>query len=217
MVALYQLDVPIPEPPVTDPTTRRPMANDPLADPPMSMRERMLSGRLYIADDPELASDAARARTLTQQFNGADPADGARRRELLQLLLRRIGEGSEVVSPFYCDYGYRISIGARTFVNLGLVCLDVADVTIGDDVQVGPNVQLLTPTHPVDPVLRRQRWEGASPITIGDNVWLGGGVIVCPGVTIGDHSVIGAGAIVNRDIPESVVAVGNPAQVIRHL
>ena len=186
-------------------------------DQPMSMRERMLSGLPYLSNDPEIARDAARSRTLTLQFNGMDPGDGASRRDLLKQLLGSIGEESEVLSPFYCDYGHQTSIGARTFINLGLVCLDVARVTIGDDVQFGPNVQLLTATHPVDPALRRQGFESAIPIVIGNNVWLGGGVIVCPGVTIGDHSVIGAGAVVTRDIPESVVAVGNPARVVRQI
>ena len=107
--------------------------------------------------------------------------------------------------------------GARSFVNFGLVALDVTSITIGDDVQIGPNVQLLTPTHPIDPEERRSKVEAAKPITIGDNVWLGGGVIVCPGVTIGANTVVGAGAVVVRDLPANVVAVGNPARVVRNL
>ena len=181
------------------------------------MRERMLAGELYIPDDPELAGDAARARTLTHQFNYGDPNDNAGRRALLEDLLGSIGEGTKILAPFYCDYGYQTSVGARTFVNVGLVCLDVAAVKIGDDVQIGPNVQLLTATHPVDPDLRLAQWEGAKPITIGNNVWLGGGVIVCPGVTIADHAVVGAGAVVTRDVPEAVLAAGNPARVIRSI
>jgi maltose O-acetyltransferase len=113
------------------------------------------------------------------------------------------------------DYGENISFGARSFANYNLVALDVAPIRIGEDCQIGPNVQLLTPTHPVDPQPRRDKLEAARPITIGDNVWIGGGVIVCPGVTIGDNSVIGAGAVVTKDIPANVVAVGNPARVIR--
>ncbi|WP_308259108.1 sugar O-acetyltransferase [Pseudonocardia sp. H11422] len=114
--------------------------------------------------------------------------------------------------PLFCDYGYQIHIGARVFVNFGLVALDVATITIGDDVQIGPNVQLLTPTHPVEPEPRRARFEAARPIAIGDNVWIGGGAIVLPGVSIGADTVVGAGAVVTRDLPAGVVAVGNPAR-----
>ena len=179
------------------------------------MRERMLAGELYLADDPELARDADRAMTLTHRLNTMDPVDGDARRALLTELLGAFGEQSEIRPPFRCDYGYQTFIGARTFANFGLVCLDVATVTIGDDVQIGPNVQLLTPTHPVAAGPRRAKWEAALPITIGDNVWLGGGAIVLPGVTIGDNTVVGAGAVVTRDLPADVVAVGNPARVIR--
>ena len=179
------------------------------------MRERMLAGELYIADDPELARDAERAMTLTHRLNTMDPVDGDARRALLTELLGAFGEQSEIRPPFRCDYGYQTFIGARTFANFGLICLDVATVTIGDDVQIGPNVQLLTPTHPVAAGPRRAKWEAALPITIGDNVWLGGGAIVLPGVTIGDNTVVGAGAVVTRDLPADVVAVGNPARVIR--
>jgi maltose O-acetyltransferase len=182
-----------------------------------SQRERMLAGDLYIADDPELARESLRAAELTQAFNTSSPRDEAARVRILAELLGAFGEGSEIRPPFYCDYGYQTHIGARTFVNYGVVALDVARITIGDDVQIGPLVQLLTPTHPVDAELRRAKWEAAEPITIGDNVWLGGGVIVCPGVTIGEDTVVGAGAVVTRDLPTGVVATGVPARVIRSL
>jgi len=182
-----------------------------------TMRERMLAGELYLADDPDLARESLRAQRLTHRFNTMDPGDHAGRRELLIELFGGFGEGSDLRPPLRCDYGYQTTIGARTFANWGLISLDVARVTIGDDVQIGPNVQLLTATHPVDPGLRRDKWEAASPITIGDNVWLGGGVIVCPGVTIGDNTVVGAGAVVVRDLPANVVAVGSPARVIRDI
>jgi maltose O-acetyltransferase len=181
------------------------------------MYERMLAGDLYIADDPDMARAADRAHALTHRINSADPTDRAGRRALLEEMLGAIGEGSEIRPPAWFDYGSHTFIGARTFVNFGLVCLDVARVTIGDDVQVGPNVQLLTPTHPTEPEPRRAKWESASPIVIGDNVWLGGGVIVCPGVSIGENTVVGAGAIVTRDLPANVVAVGNPARIVRRL
>jgi maltose O-acetyltransferase len=175
----------------------------------------MLAGDLYLADDPELARDARRAASLTHRLNMADPTDDALRRVLLTELLGTFGEGSEIRPPFRCDYGYQTFVGARTFANYGLISLDVATVTIGDDVQIGPNVQLLTALHPVEPGLRRAKWEAAKPIRIGHNVWLGGGAIVLPGVTIGDDTVVGAGAVVTRDLPPGVVAVGSPARVVR--
>ncbi|MEV4703652.1 sugar O-acetyltransferase [Actinoplanes sp. NPDC049316] len=182
-----------------------------------SMRERMLAGELYIADDPELFRDMERATSLRHRINTMDPTDRTTQRSLFTELLGAYGQDSEIRPPFHCDYGYQTFIGARTFANFGLLCLDVARITIGDDVQIGPNVQLLTPTHPVAAGPRRDKWEAALPITIGDNVWLGGGVIVLPGVTIGDNTVVGAGAVVTRDLPANVVAVGNPARVIREV
>ncbi len=181
------------------------------------MYERMLAGELYIADDPALARDSERAQRLTHLINTSDPTDHDRQRDLLTELLGSFGEGSQIRPPLQCDYGYQTSIGARTFANWGLVLLDVAAVTIGDDVQIGPNVQLLTATHPLDPGPRRDKWETAEPIVISDNVWLGGGVIVCPGVSIGADTVVGAGSVVTRDLPPGVLAVGSPARVVREL
>lgn len=180
-----------------------------------TMRERMLAGDDYIADDPDLARENNRARQLTHRINALDPAETTQAQALFTELLGAIGQDSHIRPPFYCDYGYQTFIGARTFANFGLMCLDVGRVTIGDDVQIGPNVQLLTPTHPVAAEPRRAKWEGARPITIGDNVWLGGGVVVCPGVTIGADTVVGAGAVVVADLPPGVVAVGNPARVVK--
>ena len=182
-----------------------------------SPRERMLAGDLYIADDPEIAAESRRALELTAWYNVSSPSDPADRRHLLAELLGSIGEGTEIRPPFYCDYGYQLHIGARTFVNFGLVALDVARIDIGDDVQIGPGVQLLTPTHPLEAEPRRAKWEAAAPIAIGDNVWLGGGVIVCPGVTIGANTVVGAGSVVTGDLPPNVLAVGTPARVLRPL
>ncbi|WP_129578964.1 MULTISPECIES: sugar O-acetyltransferase [Sorangium] len=186
-------------------------------DDTRSMRERMLAGDPYIADDPEIAERSAAALDLMAAYNATSVRQRPLRRRLLEQLLGSIGEGTEIRPPFYVDYGAHITIGARCFANFGLVALDVAPITIGDDVQIGPNVQLLTPTHPLDPEPRRQKWEAAKPITIGNNVWLGGGAIVLPGVTIGDNTVVGAGSVVTRDLPANVVAVGNPARVIRTL
>jgi maltose O-acetyltransferase len=181
------------------------------------MHERMLAGDLYRADDPVLAEQNQRAMALMEAFNRSPASDGVERRRLLTELLGSFGDGSEIRPPFSCDYGYQTTVGARTFANFGLVSLDVARVSIGDDVQIGPNVQLLTATHPLEPGPRRDKWESAQPITIGDNVWLGGGVIVCPGVTIGENTVVGAGSVVTRDLPANVLAVGAPARVVRPL
>jgi maltose O-acetyltransferase len=190
---------------------------DPFAGDPRSNRERMLAGDLYIADDPELGERIRRAERLSAEFAELWPRDRDAARSVLVTLLGGLGEGTVVRAPIYVDYGDQLTIGAHGFVNFGLVALDVAPITIGDDCQIGPNVQLLAATHPTDPEPRRAKLESAAPITIGDNVWLGGGAIVLPGVTIGDNSVIGAGSVVTRDIPASVVVVGNPARVLRPL
>jgi maltose O-acetyltransferase len=181
------------------------------------MAERMDAGEWYLADDPEITERYLRARELCDAFNAAPARDGAGQRTVLAELVGTLGEGTEIRPPLRLDYGYNLHVGARTFVNVGLVALDVARITIGDDVQIGPNVQLLTPTHPLDAERRRDKWESAEPISIGDNVWLGGGVIVLPGVSIGANTVVGAGAVVTRDLPANVVAVGNPARVVRTL
>jgi maltose O-acetyltransferase len=186
-------------------------------DDERSRRERMLAGDPYIADDPEIGEQSAAALDLMAAYNATTVRQAPLRRQLLEELLGSVGESTEIRPPFYVDYGSHVRIGARCFANFGLVALDVAAITIGDDVQMGPNVQLLTPTHPVEPGPRRDKWEAAQPITIGDNVWLGGGAIVLPGVTIGENTVVGAGSVVTRDLPANVVAVGNPARVIRSL
>jgi maltose O-acetyltransferase len=181
------------------------------------MRERMLAGDLYIADDPELGDLSSRALDLAAAYNATTARQSSLRRNLLEELLGSVGDSTEIRPPLYVDYGSNIRIGAGCFANFGLMALDVAPITIGDDVQMGPNVQLLTPTHPVEPEPRREKWEAARPISIADNVWIGGGVIVLAGVTIGENTVVGAGAVVTRDLPANVVAVGNPARVIRTL
>ncbi|QOD43291.1 sugar O-acetyltransferase [Clavibacter zhangzhiyongii] len=193
------------------------MTVDHFAGDDRSNRERMLAGDPYIADDPRAPRIAQRAVRLADAYHRAAVEDEAAARPLLEELLGSLGEDASVKPPLFVDYGENIRIGARTFVNCNLTALDVAVITIGEDCQIGPNVQLLTPTHPIDPGPRRDKLEAARPITIGDNVWLGGGVIVCPGVSIGDDSVIGAGSVVTRDVPAGVVAVGNPARVIREI
>ncbi|MFH5879206.1 sugar O-acetyltransferase [Arthrobacter sp. NA-172] len=190
---------------------------DYFADDPRTNRERMLAGDLYISDDPESARESQRAVVLQTKYAAAYVEDQDAARQILAELLGGLGEEARIKPPIFVDYGTYITVGARTFINYNLTALDVAPITIGEDCQIGPNVQLLTPTHPVEPQARRDRLEGAQPITIGDNVWLGGGAIVLPGVSIGDNSVIGAGAVVTRDIPANSLAVGNPARVIREI
>lgn len=190
---------------------------DYFADDPRTNRERMLAGDLYISDDPENERESKRAVKLQSQYTAAYAEDPDGARPILADLLGSLGEDAHIKPPLYVDYGTFISVGARTFINYNLTALDVAPITIGEDCQIGPNVQLLTPTHPVEPQPRRDRLEAAKPISIGDNVWLGGGAIVLPGVTIGDNSVIGAGAVVTRDVPANSVAVGNPARVVRQI
>jgi maltose O-acetyltransferase len=179
--------------------------------------ERMLAGDLYISDDPNIAREQQRAVRLSAEYQAAYVQDSAQARLILVELLGALGEDAHIRPPLFVDYGTFITVGARTFVNYNLVALDVARISIGDDCQIGPNVQLLTPTHPVEPQPRRDKLEAAKPISIGDNVWIGGGAIVLPGVTIGDNSVIGAGAVVSRDIPANVIAVGNPARILKSI
>lgn len=178
-------------------------------------REKMLAGLDYVASDPELVVASEHARHLVHAYNAE--LDLEQRDVLLRDLLGSVGERVTIRSPFACDYGVNITIGPGSFMNVGGMILDCAPVTIGADVQMGTSVQLLTPDHPRDPVRRRSGVESAHPITIGDNVWLGGGAIVLPGVTIGADSIIGAGSVVTRDIPAGVVAVGNPCRVLRTL
>ncbi|MDX3850948.1 sugar O-acetyltransferase [Streptomyces sp. AK02-01A] len=180
-------------------------------------KRRMLAGEWYIADDEELGADTERRFSLCAAYNAHGGATPAERSRILAELLGSVGEDVRIRPPFQCDFGSYIRIGDRTFVNFNAVFLDSAPITIGSDVQIGPNVQLLTPLHELDTERRRAGWEKASPVTIGDNVWLGGGVIVCPGVTIGENTVVGAGSVVTRDLPAGVLAVGNPARVIRTL
>lgn len=182
-----------------------------------SMRERMQAGDLYIADDPELAQDSTRAIELADRYNRTWAQDRGAAAVILRELLGGLGADTEIRPPIYVDYGKYLTVGARTFINYNFTALDVAPITIGDDVQIGPNVQLLTPTHPVEPQPRRDKLEAAKPIVIGDNVWIGGGAIVLPGITVGANSVIGAGAVVTRDVPSNVVVVGNPARVVKNL
>ena len=181
----------------------------------MTDREKMVSGEWYLPDLPQLVEDRRRAVELVRAFNAEE--DEAARTEQLRELVGSLGEGVEVVPPLRCDYGYNVSLGDRVFINYDACFLDCAPVTVGDDVQIGPGVQFLTPHHPTDPEMRRGRLERATPIAIGDNVWIGGGAILIGGVTIGADTVIGAGSVVTRDIPARVVAAGSPCRVLREV
>lgn len=179
--------------------------------------QKMLSGELYNASDAQLVEMRIKARTLTTQYNAIPVENADERKALLQQLLGKIGENIDIQTPFYCDYGCHIYAGENLFMNFNCIILDCAEVRIGDNVMMGPNVQLYTATHPLQATERIKGPELAFPITIGNNVWLGGGAIVCPGVTIGDNTTIGSGSVVTKDIPANVFAAGNPCKVIKEL
>lgn len=179
--------------------------------------DKMLSGELYAANVPELVQMRLRARALTRQYNAIPAGNMPERVEVLDQLLGSFGENIDIQTPFHCDYGCHIRAGKNLFINFNCIILDCAEVTLGDNVFMAPNVQLYTATHPIIASERIKGPELAFPIRIGNNVWLGGGVIVCPGVTIGDNTTIGAGSVVTKDIPANVVAAGNPCKVVREL
>lgn len=181
----------------------------------MTQKQRMLVGELYRADDPELVAETARAAAWMARYNAATTADAADRLSLLVGGLGAVGTGVIVRSPFYCDYGYNIQLDDGVFLNFGCVILDVVAVRIGAGTQIGPGVQILTADHPRDPATRGQMLEFGRPITIGRNIWIGGGALVLPGVTIGDDAIIGAGSVVTRDVPAGSTVAGNPARAVR--
>jgi maltose O-acetyltransferase len=181
-----------------------------------SERDKMLAGELYDPLDPELVRARNRARDLCQDLNATREADQEQRRQILTELFGTGGDSVWMQPPFFCDYGSNIFLGQRVFFNFNCVVLDVCRVTIGDYTLFGPAVQIYTATHPMNAALRRQQ-EFAKPIAIGSDVWVGGGAIICPGVTIGSRAVIGAGSVVTRDIPAGEFAAGNPCRVIREI
>ena len=181
----------------------------------ISERERMLSGELYLATDPELVTARLRTRRRLQVYNATTPGEAERRRQLLSELFGRLDGKVEIEPPFFCDYGENITAGDNLYMNFNCVVLDCARVTIGANVLLGPAVQIYTATHPTDPAVRRSGRELAYPVTIGDDVWIGGGAILCPGVCIGAGSTIAAGSVVTRDVPAGVIAAGNPCRTVR--
>ena len=183
----------------------------------MTERERMLSGQLYDAGDETLTAARGRAKRLTCRYHQLDPTDWDSRTQILQELLGHLGEDSWIEPPFRCDYGTQISIGDHFFANYDCIFLDVAPITIGNQVMFGPRVCLYTAGHPLDAATRNTGLEFGKPIAIGDDVWLGGNVVVLPGVTIGAGTVVAAGSVVRRDLPPHVLAAGNPCQVLRSI
>lgn len=180
-------------------------------------KEKMLAGELYDATDEQLANERLKTRLLIKALNDTREDEVEERNRILKELIPNAGEGLWLQPPFYCDYGSNIELGEKVFFNFNCVVLDVMKVTIGSRTLFGPNVQLYTATHPMDHKERAAGLEYAKPITIGEDVWVGGSVVICPGVTIGDRSVIGAGSVVTKDIPANVFAAGNPCKVIRNL
>jgi maltose O-acetyltransferase len=179
-------------------------------------KEKMLAGELYDPLDPQLSAERQRCRDLCQDLNASREDQVKERKRILAELFGKETD-AWIQPPFFADYGTNISLGTKVFFNFNCVVLDVTHVTIGNNVLFGPSVQIYTATHPISAVERRKWLESAKPITIGSDVWVGGGAIICPGVTIGDRTVIGAGSVVTRDIPADVFAAGNPCRVIRAL
>ncbi len=180
-------------------------------------KQKMLAGELYRAADAELVTQRQRARRLTRLYNSTTEQESERRRQILFELFGAAGSTIEIEPPFYCDYGSNIYAGNGFYMNFGCVILDCNSVHIGENVLCGPSVQIYAATHPTDPEVRLSGLELAAPVQIGNNVWIGGGAIICPGVTIGEHTTIAAGSVVVKDIPARVVAAGNPCRVIKHL
>jgi maltose O-acetyltransferase len=180
-------------------------------------KDRMLAGAPYDPRDPALVEARRRARQLAHQFNDSRDYEASQRAALIRKLIPASGANVEIEPPFFCDYGSQITLGDDVFFNFNCVVLDVAPVRIGSRVLFGPAVHVYTASHPMAAAERRTGVELGLPVTIGDDVWIGGGAIVCPGVTIGDRAVVGAGSVVTRDIPPDVFAAGNPCRVIRPL
>ncbi len=181
-----------------------------------SEKEKMLAGEYYDATGEVLSNERDRARQLAYAYNTAKPEEKEKKKEIMKQLIKAKGNFN-IEAPFTCDYGYNIQVGDNFYANFGCILLDTNQIIIGDNVLLAPNVQIYTASHPINPEERLSGAEFALPIIIGNNVWIGGGAIICPGVTIGDNVSIGAGSVVTKDLPDNVVAVGNPCRVIREL
>jgi maltose O-acetyltransferase len=185
--------------------------------PEKSEREKMLAGEPYLGFDPALLAERTRAKRLLREYNRTTEEEMERRAELLGELLGRAGKNVWIEPPFFCDYGTFLELGDNVYLNANCVVLDCNWVRIGDNTKFGPAVQIYAAYHPVDAAERIKGPEFAAAVTIGRNVWVGGGAILLHGVSVGDNTTIGAGSVVTRDIPANVLAVGNPCRVVRHL
>ena len=182
-----------------------------------SDKRNMLAGELYRASSGELTLERRRAQMMLARYNAITDGEPDLLLSLLRDLMGSVGDGTVIMPQFTCDYGYNIRLGLNVFINYHCIFLDCAPIDIGNDVQVGPAVQLYTAQHPLEAEIRRSGLESARPIRIGSDVWIGGGAVILPGVTIGDRSVVGAGSVVAHSVPADCVAVGNPARVVRTL
>lgn len=178
----------------------------------MTEREKMIAGAPYRPGDPELVAARVRAQDLMRRYNATILGETEARAPLLADLLGGCGVGTAVRAPVFVDYGFNVFLGRDVFLNFGCVLLDVCPITVGDGTQIGPQVQLLAADHPRDPAARAQGLENGRPVTIGRNVWIGGGALILPGVTVGDDAIVGAGAVVTRDVAPGTTVVGNPAR-----
>ena len=182
-----------------------------------SEKAKMLAGELYDPRDPELVADRERARELVGLYNRTETTDRESRELLLEELFGSVGERPTVEPPFRCDYGEQIAVGDRFFANFGCVFLDICEITVGDRCLLGPSVHVYTATHPLDAESRAAGQEYGKPVTVGDDVWIGGQAVLNPGVEVGDRSVVASGAVVTRDVPDDVIVQGNPAEVVKEL
>ena len=183
----------------------------------MTEKDKMLAGEMYDPLDPQLTKDRESIRLLLQEFNTISELEREKRDGLLYKIVGSAGKSLNITPPFYCDYGYNIHAGDNVYMNFNCCILDVCKVEIGNNVMIAPYVQIYTATHPLEAEARNSGREFSKPIRIGNDVWIGGGAIICPGVTVGNGVVIGAGSVVTRDIPDNVFAAGNPAKVIRKI
>jgi acetyltransferase-like isoleucine patch superfamily enzyme len=183
----------------------------------MTEKEKMLNGKPYKAFGEELSSERQYAKEMIFDYNNLSPKEINKHNEIIKKIFGRVGNDFYIEPPFRCDYGYNISAGENFYVNYNCTILDCAAVTIGDNVMFAPNVSLFTAGHPIHFEARNEMIEYAFPISIGNNVWVGGGVIVNPGITIGNNVVIGSGSVVTKDIPSNCIAVGNPCKVIKQI
>ena len=181
----------------------------------MTEKEKMIAGAMYDPMDAQLVEDRLKARLRFQEINAIEESRKKERDELFYKLMGRAGIGLYIEPPFYCDYGYNIKLGEGVYMNFNCCILDVAEVRIGDHTMLGPNVQIYTATHPLEARARNSGREFAKPIRIGNNVWIGGNAVICPGVTIGNNVVVGASAVVTKDFPDDVFIAGNPARIIK--